>query len=54
MFWYDDGYLIQQVSNANVDSGTAEFNSEYWFLLAATDEGSMLDGQRSDLVLHGG
>lgn len=40
---YDDGYLIQQVSNKNVDQCTASFNSNYWFLLAGIDAGSSMD-----------
>lgn len=49
---YDDGYLIQQVSNKNVDQCTASFNSNYWFLLAGIDAGSSMDD--TELLIQGG
>ena len=36
---YDDGYLIQQVANTNVDNCLSTYNSNYWFLLAGLDAG---------------
>jgi hypothetical protein len=38
---YDDGFLISQATNSNIDRDDAFFNSLDWFLLAGFDEGGM-------------
>jgi len=55
---YDDGFLISQATNSNIDRDAAFFNSLDWFLLAGFDEGGMYNSnggtQISDLLIHGG
>jgi hypothetical protein len=53
---YDDGFLIQQASNQNVQysGGNTAFDSSVWFLLAGMDSSGWYDTQRTDLLIHGG
>lgn len=53
---YDDGFLIQQATNQNIEysPATTTFNSVDWFLLAGMDSSGWYDTERTDLLIHGG
>ena len=49
---YDEGFVIMQAQNSA--TGTYDYNSLGWFLLAGMDSGQYIDpeGLRTDLLLH--
>lgn len=51
---YDNGFLIEQAANLNINNGFATFDSIGWYLLAGMDTDGWYDEYRTDLLLHGG